>query len=156
MKPIRNRSINFISSTLSKIFFKSAPCSIFLFIATNFSNEMETIKENILLYQVNCPNCGALNTWNLKGKSIRCTRSNCRKYYSILHGSFFLNSKIDINKIMFIAYYWILGVPVTSTIETLEISNQTVWDYYSFFENMVVDEISDYIHKIEGKTSLSK
>lgn len=122
-----------------------------------FSDELKTIKylvkENILQYQVNCPNYGALNTWNFKGKYIRCTMPNCRKYYSILHGSFFQNSKIDINKIMFIAYYWILRIPVTSTIEMMEVSNQTGCDYYSFFENMVADEISDYIQKIGGKTS---
>lgn len=103
-----------------------------------------------------CPYCGILKNWNLKNKSIRCTRYNCHKSYSVLLNTFFENSKLPLNKILLLAYLWIFRTPVTSAVEMCNVSNQSACDYYEYFENLVADEISDTIGKIGGKTSLSK
>lgn len=109
------------------------------------------IQNDILRMQIPCPYCGILNNWNLKNKSIRCTRYNCHKSYSVLLNTFFENAKLPLNKILLLAYLWILRMPVTSAVEMCNISNQSACDYYEYFENLVADEISDTIGKIGGQ-----
>lgn len=119
-----------------------------------FKNEKSAIiyliQKEVLCFQINCPHCSVLNVWNLKTKSIRCTNPHCHKSYSALKDTFFENSKIKINLILTLAYYWLLRMPVTSITVMLNISSKTACDYYSFFEKLVADEISETIQKIGG------
>ena len=120
-----------------------------------FKNEKSAIiyliQKEVLCFQINCPHCSVLNVWNLKTKSIRCTNPHCHKSYSALKDTFFENSKIKINLILTLAYYWLLRMPVTSITVMLNISSKTACDYYSFFEKLVADEISETIQKIGGQ-----
>lgn len=108
------------------------------------------IQNGILNYQIKCPECQVLNTWNLKNKSIQCSRRNCRCTYSVLQGTFFENSKIKINTILCLAYCWLLRVPVTSATCFCDVSDQTACSYYSYFENLIADLVAEHHEKIGG------
>lgn len=108
------------------------------------------IQNGILNYQIKCPECQVLNTWNLKNKSIQCSRRNCRCTYSVLQGTFFENSKIKINTVLYLAYCWLLRVPVTSATCFCDVSDQTACSYYSYFENLIADLVAEHHEKIGG------
>lgn len=108
------------------------------------------VEKGVLQMQIQCPKCHFLNIWNMHNKSIQCTRKNCRQSYSVLEGTFFQNCKLKINTVLFLAYNWLLRVPVTSATNLCGVSDQKACEYYAYFGNLVADLIADHHDKIGG------
>lgn len=112
-----------------------------------FSEESRAIaylvENNVFIRPDECIACSGEGI-SIRGKSWRCTRKDCRKSWSIFSGSFFSQCKIDINKILALAYFWLCGVKSTQLILITGLSKPTISMYTKSLRRLVGDDL-DYI-----------
>ena len=60
----------------------------------------------ILLKGINCLQCN--NEMKLDAKMFKYNKHNCRKQISLFNGTIFMNARLSWNKILEIAYLWLI------------------------------------------------
>lgn len=73
----------------------------------------------------------------LLGVRWRCTRGRaCRSSVSMLAGTFFVQLKISLGKVLMLLYYWSSKLPVSITAIHLDLSTTTVVDWYNLLREI--------------------
>jgi transposase-like protein len=111
------------------------------------------VREGVLpnIDHVICPNCQRVGM-RFKGtsyKTMRCPNSNChlngnrnsRWTGSIVAGTFFAQSRMQVDEIMRILYKWIIRATPTMVLIELGHSSETVSDYFNFCWELVSTDL---------------
>jgi hypothetical protein len=80
----------------------------------------------------------AMTLVKLGGRAERMWRcpSHKGKKLSIRDGSFWARSHVPLRKMVELAYFWALEVPVTKVVEETDLSQKTAVQWYSFFRDV--------------------
>ena len=109
-----------------------------------FENEENSIKylveNNVFKPPSVCEKCNYDN-FSQHRKNWRCCRKNCRKEVSITQKTFFKNTKLKINEILRLSYYWLVGVKTLGLINISSHSSQTITNYCHYFRQIVGDSL---------------
>ena len=88
-----------------------------------------------------CPTCGGNVT--LHDYTWRCKVKGCRKHESYMKTSFFGRSRLPMNEIMEIGYYWLAGVQRNTLMTITGHSPNTITDYIQFYRELVCATLDD-------------
>ena len=80
----------------------------------------------------------------------RCNLKNCSKKVSIRHKSWFDNSKLELQQILFITYFWVNRCDQQFVLHELEISHTTLVDWYNFCREVCITILEKCSRKIGG------
>jgi hypothetical protein len=100
----------------------------------------------------------------LEGDSWRCQRDGakiskklnkkrrkvCRKKMSIYSGSFFANNKLPANEVLFIAYFWLLGLTHKQIMQATGHGEHAITDYLALFRDVIQDDVRSEDQRIGG------
>lgn len=85
-------------------------------------------------------------------KSWICRHRSCQNnaQRSIFQGSLFSNSKLSCNKVMMLAYLWLIGARSSTAQLFSGCSSATITQYYAQFGDMVADYMEDHQEMVGG------
>jgi len=106
------------------------------------------ISKGVLTVPESCESCGGQVA--LYGHQWRCKRTLCRKKGSILTGTFFANSRLPVNEIMELGYYWLAGACHQFLMTVTGHSPNTITDYIKFYQELVYATFDDEDTMIGG------
>jgi len=99
----------------------------------------------------NCPKCGEGSMKYREGrKTFQCSKKHCRKEISICKGTFFEMSKVSIDLILKLAYFWLSEANWTRIQTYLPISGVGVTDFFGYFRQLTIDNINTAEELIGG------
>ena len=102
----------------------------------------EFLIDNRVFYTYdNCPQCGG--KVSLRGLLYRCTRDGCRKSISLFKHTFFSLSKLSMNEVLEMAYYWLCGCSRSSILSITGYSSATVTSYLGYFLQLVSSSLDE-------------
>jgi transposase-like protein len=108
------------------------------------------VEKGIIALTRLCESCGdqghlclgrEVYTHNCKGKT---------KRVSIWKGTFFAKSKLKPSLILRLAHFWIVGVSHTQLMMLTNCARQTITDFFSFFNQVVSEDLDETFEKIGG------
>jgi hypothetical protein len=106
------------------------------------NNCLRFLKENGAFDIVHsCKRCGSPIAFH--GHNWKCKKEGCRKQESFLKGSFFGNSRLPVNEIIELGYYWLAGVPRNSIMTVTGHSPNTITDYVKFYRELIAATLDD-------------
>ena len=93
--------------------------------------------KNGLVKKTETCDCGGKLAWikNAKqkfGYMFQCTKSNCKRRYSLLHGSWFANSKLPMNDQILLVYSYCMDMKSKQLGGMFGIAKNTVADWQNF------------------------
>jgi len=91
------------------------------------------IENGVLTVPIYCAQCGNLGIGQRSLTLYQCNKKDCRKKFSIYHGTFFFNCKIKCNVIMLGAYKFLNGDSSSSIVRELGISKHTAAAWLGYF-----------------------
>ena len=106
------------------------------------------VEQRVLEIPAFCPfpNCGGRMTLKDPAKPYlyRCTRKGkCGRTLSILRDTFFGNTKLSSDVVLFYAYLWLVQVPAVSIRAILHLSSKTVTDWGTHLRTLVTWDIEN-------------
>ena len=121
-----------------------------------FSNEEAAIQfcfhKGIFDVPEKCSKCTKGSMKYSQGrKTHQCSKNICRKEMSICKGTFFEKSKVSIDLILKIAYFWLVEANWTRIQTYIPISEVGVTDYFGCFRQLTVDDINTAEEMIVGQ-----
>ena len=105
--------------------------------AINFAKNRELIAKNR-----RCNKCKS-RMEIIKDSSIadgcrwRCKNNKCKNARAIRDGSFFSGSKLTLETIILIIYFWCTDFTIMQAVKELEVSQKTLIDWYRFCRDIV-------------------
>ena len=103
-----------------------------------------------------CEVCSAGTVHLIKDKrradnySWRCSNCNCGYHHTLRKHSFFSGSKLSLEKILKIVYYWTYQYPQDIVIHETGLSNHTVIDFFNFCREVCSVIIKEHSEPIGG------
>lgn len=94
-----------------------------------------------------CIQCGEANprVINKRGKRyLRCRKHGCDFNFSIFKNSFFSNSRLRVNKILEIAYYWLQGLDVKELSTKCAVNKNTILEWTHRLRSLLVHDIHNH------------
>jgi DNA-directed RNA polymerase subunit RPC12/RpoP len=86
-------------------------------------------QKGVIVYPSECMSCGGRLSLIKQGKLVRCTSNKCRKAVSTLKNSFFAGSKLQLNEILSLAYFWLLNLGCKQLEEITRLSHSSYGSY---------------------------
>lgn len=112
-------------------------------ILTNEDMALDFMSERGLLASSSCEGCGRNGSLRRDQKIFRCTKSECRKQWSCLRGTFFARSKLPVHKILFLSYHWLAGAHHDYLCTIGGFAIQTVTDFNGHMRQLVSDSLDE-------------
>lgn len=109
-----------------------------------YLNEMEFFE------QKTCWKCKRSMTIDFNRRSYRCNKRTCKKEISIFKHTFFENTKMPLNSLIWIAYMYLHKMPISGIISTSGIHSEAVSEWTKFIRQMVADCVESEQVKIGG------
>jgi transposase-like protein len=97
-----------------------------------------------------CEKCGE-NDFKKDRKMWKCTKSSCRKKVSMLKDSFFAKTKLKVNELLEIGYYWLAKVGRDSIVTITGHSPNTITNAIDSYRQLVADTLDSEEQMIGGK-----
>ena len=108
------------------------------------------IEKNIIFSNWKC-SCGYICVPNVQCKKYRCYAKKCRKSISIFKNTFFYKSKLKVNDIMHLAYFWLCESSSLCAEKYFGFSDKTIAYYFKHFRELVSDSLDNQDFKIGGQ-----
>src|SRR5689334_3105752 len=105
--------------------------------------------KKVLPQQMKCPTCDQDMTLN--HTLFSCGKRTCRKSVSIFKDTIFSESKIPYNKLLTIAYLWIIGCKHQSILAFTGMSPTTITRWLKLFKELVSFNLEEKHQQIGGK-----
>jgi hypothetical protein len=94
---------------------------------------------NIFYKQTACAECGG--NLSLMGKKLRCTTKACHKSISLLRNSFFAQSRLDCNQMLYVGYLWLAGNTHASITTMTGYSNTTITNFMQYYRQLIASTL---------------
>lgn len=104
---------------------------------------LDFLNQSNLLCSSICTTCGNTATLRTNRKKFRCTKAECRKEWSCLHGTFFSRSKLSVHKILFLSYHWLAGATHDYLCTIGGFATHTVTDFFGHLRQLVSDSLEE-------------
>jgi IS1 family transposase len=112
------------------------------------------IEKGVIPESAICSKCSGPATLRMERKVYRCASYKCRTERSCLRGTFFSGHRVQINKILEVAYYW-LAKASNIQIETFTgVCDQAVTSFVRFLRQLVADMLDEIDYVIGGEGSI--
>ena len=82
----------------------------------------------------------------------RCTDSHCKKSLSLRQGTFFENTRIALQQILMLVYWWCRQYPVTQACQEAGVSKTTAIDMYQWLREVCSYRLSHHDTLLLGGT----
>ena len=119
-----------------------------LLITTSEQSLAYPVDKQVFYQPTGCHACGG--ALFLHNKLYRCRVDRCRKSTSLLKNNFFAQSRLKVNDILELAYYWLSGYCHTSVMTMTRHSSATVTEYFGHFRQLVSSSLDDSDNLIGG------
>jgi transposase-like protein len=95
------------------------------------------ISKNIFYETIKCSKCDYDMKKDEKAFRFRCYSKHCRHEISLSTGTFFYGSKLQINKILYLARLWLTGATSSQAKKDTKLSSATIAAFYNYFRSLV-------------------
>lgn len=109
------------------------------------------ISNYVLETEKKCWYCKSKMNINFTRKTFRCIKTRCRKEISLFKNTILDNSKLDVNIILQIWYFYLIQLPMDGIINFTGCSSNTVTSYCTLLRNIISQSLDVEECKIGGE-----